>query len=381
MTYTTLNTERVFDPADNRDAAADGPSSPAPFRLFTEGDCLYDDMLTAIAGAQHHVLLESYIFADDEIGRRFLERLAERAAAGITVRLHIDAAGSLFWRSHALARRLKGSGVQLRWFHRWDWRHPWRYNRRNHRKLLVVDGLVAYVGGFNIHRENSRRLYGEQRWRDTHVRLHGRFSVAASELFGRFWSGHKRPAITAYAEDHDALLSNFTRGARRYLNGRFARLLTHARQRIYLSTPYFVPDRGTQRRIIAAARRGVDVRVLVPRKNDVRLAQWAARAAYDDLLANGVRIYEYLPRLLHAKCTVVDGRQATLGTSNFDYRSVFINYELNLFTSEAALCAELESVFLRDLADSEEIRHEHWRRRPFGGKLLELIGWLARRWL
>jgi cardiolipin synthase len=351
------------------------------FELFTDGDTLYKAMLASIASARDHVLLESYIFADDEIGRRFAAALAAAASRGAVVRVHLDAAGSLFWRSHRLAKRLRRAGVQLRWFHRWDWRHPWRYNRRNHRKLLVIDAYCAYVGGFNIHRENSRRLYGEQCWRDTHVRLVGPLAREAMQLFGEFWMGRKRHPATHRLGDGDLLLSNYTHGARRLLNGTFGNMLSHARHTIFITTPYFVPQLRIQRQVADAAARGVDVRLLVPFKSDVRLAQWAARAAYATLLASGVRIYEYQPRLLHAKTIIVDAGHATVGTANIDYRSFFLNYELNLFTRNPHLCHELEKVFLADLAHSEEIHGEQWSKRSWTDKLLELVGWMARRWL
>jgi len=351
------------------------------FELFTEGDLLYEAMLASISTAQHHVLLESYIFADDEIGRRFAAVLIDRARTGVIVRVHLDAAGSLFWASHRLISKLRRHGVKVRWFHRWSWHQPWRYNRRNHRKLLVVDGSCAYVGGFNIHRENSRAVFGEARWRDTHIGISGALAAQAMELFGRFWIGRKRPQELHAAESGSILLSNFSRGGRRYMNGSFADMVSHARQSIYLTTPYFVPNRRTQRLLCEAAHRGVDVRLLVPRKNDIRLAQWAAHAAYETLLENGVRIFEYLPRLLHSKTTVVDAKHATVGTSNIDYRSFFLNYELNLFTQESWLCEQLRTVFLEDLQQSEEVLVEQWRSRFWGRKALELVGWLARRLL
>jgi len=269
----------------------------------------------------------------------------------------------------------------VRWFHRWSWRQPWRYNRRNHRKLLVVDGTRAYLGGFNIHRENSRSIYGEQRWRDTHIGISGPLASEALALFGKFWIGRKRQQLPERTGSGSMLLSNFTVGARRYLNGTFAQMLSHARQSIHVTTPYFVPNRRTQRLLCEAARRNVDVRVLVPRKSDVPLAQWAAHAAYDLLLDNGVRIFEYLPRLLHAKTIVVDGNYATTGTANMDYRSFLLNYELNLFTHDRHLCTELQQQFLQDLSEAEEIQAENWKRRFWGGKALEFFGWLARRWL
>jgi len=351
------------------------------FELFTEGDLLYEAMLASISTARRQVLLESYIFADDEIGRRFAAALIERAHAGVMVRVHLDAAGSLFWASHRLVSQLRRKGVAVRWFHRWSWRHPWRYNRRNHRKLLVVDSHYAYVGGFNIHRENSRAVYGDARWRDTHVGFRGTLAAQAMELSARFWIGKRRPPIVHTPASGSLLLSNYSRGGRRYLNGSFADMVSHARQSIYLTTPYFVPDRRTQRLLCGAVQRGVDVRVLVPRKNDIPLAQWAAHAAYETLLENGVRIFEYLPRLLHSKTTVVDGEYASVGTSNIDYRSFFLNYELNLFTHNASLCGRLRAVFIKDLQQAEEILVEQWRTRFWGRKALELVGWVARRLL
>jgi len=353
---------------------------PDSFELFIEGDILYDAMLESIALAQERIQLESYIFADDEIGWQFAEALAARAKAGVGVQVHLDAAGSLFPGSRRLERYLRGEGVDLRRFHRWDWRHPQRYNRRNHRKLLVVDERDAYLGGFNIHRHNSRRLYGEQRWRDTHVRLRGELVSQARRHFESFWNGIRR-WTPPRPLPRDVLLPNYSRRGRRLLRRTLAQLISDARRSVYLTTPYFVPDRRTQRLLMAAARRGVDVRILVPRKNDVRLAHWAARAAYETLLVNGVRIFEYLPRVLHAKTAVADGAHATVGTANFDYRSFFLNYELNLFTRDTLLCSRLQEQFLADLREAEEIRVEKWRRRFWGGKVLELVGWAARRWL
>lgn len=350
------------------------------FELFTEGDELYQSMLTSIASAEQSVDLESYIFADDEIGRRFADALVDRASSGVQVRVHLDAAGSLFWVSRRLKAYLCKQGVDLRWFHRWNWRQPWRYNRRDHRKLLVVDQRRAYLGGFNIHRENSRALYGEQRWRDTHVAMQGTLAEQAGELFDAFWGGQRRWLPNGALSD-SILVHNHTRTCRHRLRCIYSDAFTAARHRIYLTTPYFVPDRHTQQGLKAAARRGVDVRLLVPGKSDVRLTQWAARAAYADLLDAGVRIYEYQPRMLHAKTVVVDGNWAMLGTANLDYRSLFVNYELNLVTRDPDLSSELEQRFVEDLEDSLRIQAAHWRKRGWPARLSETVGWLGRRWL
>ncbi len=350
------------------------------FELFTEGDDLYRAMLADIVSAQASVDLESYIFADDEVGRQFAEALGERARAGIRVRVHLDAAGSLFWVSRRLKSYLRHQGVELRWFHRWSWRRPWRYNRRDHRKLLVIDRHQAYLGGFNIHRENSYALFGEGRWRDTHVAMQATLAEQAGQMFDAFWRGHRR-WLPEHTMSDSILIHNHTRSCRHRLRCIYADAFTSVRHRIYLTTPYFVPDHHTQLGLKAAARRGVDVRLLVPGKSDVRITQWAARAAYADLLGAGVRIYEYQPRVLHAKTVVADGEWVMLGTANLDYRSLFVNYELNMVTRDPDLAEKLEQQFLEDLEESERIQPAPWDRRGWLARLSEAVGWLGRRWL
>jgi cardiolipin synthase len=351
-----------------------------PLRLFIEGDELYTAMLKVIGRARHSIKLESYIFADDEIGRKFAAALGERARAGRQVLVHIDAAGSFFWGSQRLTKALIEDGVRVRWFHRWNWRHPSRYNRRNHRKQLVVDGRIGFLGGFNIHRENSRAVYGERRWRDTHVEVRGQLARNLQTLFDAFWRGRRLLSPVLHASD-GALTTNHAHRGRRRLRELYAMHIANARQHVWLSTPYFVPDRRTQRALMAAAHRGVDVRVLVPHKNDVRMVQWAAHAAYAGLLHAGVKIYMYLPRMLHAKTLTVDGHWGSVGTANIDYRSFFLNYELILTASERSFVAELEAQFLDDLAQSEPVQPKRWARRAMLGRVLEFIGWLGRRWL
>ena len=369
---------REYPPPDAAHASDDD-------RLFIEGDALYTSMLAAIGAARGRVWMESYIFAEDEIGLEFAEALIERAQAGVDVRLHVDAAGSLFLASRKFMRSMRRRGVQVRWFHRWDWRHPWRYNRRNHRKLLVVDAERAYLGGFNVHRENSLQIYGEERWRDSHICVRSPELVArAQTLFEDFWAGRRQRRERRPSAPHTTapeLVTNAVRGGSRRLRALYQALFHLARERLYVTTPYFVPDRRTQRALVAAARRGVDVRLLVPAKSDVALARWAARAAYAPLLEGGVKIYEYLPRVLHAKTVVIDGYWSLIGTANVDYRSFFLNYELVLFSPRLDLCRNLESQFHADLHEAVAISARLWPERAWLGRLAELIGWFARRLL
>lgn len=354
-------------------------AEPIDAKVFTEGDRIYLAMQTSIRNARRMVRMESYIFADDEIGREFAAALCERAQAGVAVRVHLDAAGALGTGGHAIASTLQARGVTVKWFHHWSWRRPLRYNRRNHRKLLVIDEQVVYVGGFNIHRQSSRRFYGEARWRDTHAAVGGAIVAEATRLFDAFWRGERH--WTPMPADGPILISSHTGTCRRRIRCLYSDAIAAARRQIYLTTPYFVPDLLMQQRLMNAARRGVDVRVLVPSRSDVPLTRWAARAIYAALIEAGVKVHEYLPRMLHAKTVSIDGNWVALGTANFDYRSFFVNYELVLAVRAPGFCAEVEQQFHADLGMSLPITSGAWARRQWWHRLLEFVGWLVRRWL
>lgn len=372
--------ERVTDTVprpEDRKLAADS----AVTAIYTEGDELYDAMLDDIATARWRVWLESYIFADDEIGQRFAEELVVAAQRGRDVRVLIDAVGSRYVITKALVRRLTIGGVKFRWFHPWNWRRPTTYLRRDHRKLLVTDNKGAYLGGFNVHRQSSRRIWGERRWRDTHIRVEGLLAQDAAHTFELMWEPRRGLHDGDGASFGTFLISTHGRLARRELRSLLKQAFDGARDRILLTTPYFVPDRIIQRGLRRAAARGVAVHVLVPAMNDVLMVQWAARAVYGNLLSAGIHIHEYLPRVLHAKTTVVDGHWATVGTANMDYWSLLSNYELNLLSEDTGLIARLERDFHRDLEQSRHIETKTWNARGLGDRVVELIGWLARHWL
>lgn len=346
--------------------------------LYTEGDALYADMLTDIAGSKIAIRMESYLFANDAVGRRFVDALAERAANGVRVRLHVDQVGSFGAIDEDAERTLLAAGVRFRRWHRWRWRRFWRTQRRNHRKLLVVDAQVAYLGGFNIHADSSRAAVGDAAWRDAHVRLTGPVVDEAARLFDAY-SAHRHYRAT----EHDGILLVPNRGIRgrwllhRLLTRRFAA----ARDRIEVTTPYFVPDWPTRRALVHAARRGVSVSVMLPARSDVPIAAWAARAVYASLLRAGIGILEYQPRMLHAKTIVIDDDWATLGTANVDHRSFFINDEINAVFRDCDVVAALAARFAADSADCVPVEAAHWQLRSWWAWLGESIAWLARRWL
>ncbi len=347
--------------------------------VYGEGDVLYAAMLEAIGRATAVIRLESYIFAGDEIGWRFADALVEKARKGLTVRVHVDAAGALFEGTAKLLRYLTQAGVETRWFNRWRWREPLRYNRRNHRKLLVVDDHCIYIGGFNLHRESSFALFGPTRWRDVHVCLTGPVSVQAAALFDDGWNHRIRRALPPW-EGNYRLVPNATRACRRTLYCSYLDALADAKHHIYLTTPYFVPNRKFRCALAAASRRHVDVRVLLPAHSDHRLVHWTGHALARPLARAGVRFFEYLPRMLHTKVIVVDSRWATVGSANTDYRSFFVNRELNLVSRSATLCERLERLFHEDVAQARPIELTIRRRERIRG-LVASFGRRVRRWL
>lgn len=351
------------------------------YTLFVEGDALFDAMVGAIGGALHRIELESFIYAADEVGWRIAAALADRAAHGVQVRVLVDAAGSMFTFSNKIERFLQRHGVIVRRFHRWSWSRPLRFNRRNHRKLLSVDERVTFIGGFNLHRQSSHRAFGVRRWRDTHVLVEGALARHAAALFDAMWAGDPGAPVPPAQGSGDIVVPNHSRICRHQIHCLYHRLFRSARSSLFVTTPYFVPDHRTQNELAFAARRGVDVRLLLPGKSDVPIARWAARAAYRKLLQAGIRLFEYQPRVLHAKTAVIDGAVATIGTANLDYRSLFVNHELNLFSANRGLSEAMVEQFHLDLREAVELTETSWSRRPWSGMIAESVGWLARRWL
>lgn len=349
--------------------------------LFTEGDVLYESMLGSIANAMEDILLESYIFGDDEVGWEFAGALADKAGAGVKVMLHLDAAGALLRGGRKFEKYLRERRIHVKWFNRWSWLDPLRYNRRQHRKLLVVDKSDAYIGGFNIHRQSSHSIVGRERWRDAHVRFGNTLARQAAEMFYAFWEGRVHWEMPVNGGATSVLVPNNSDGCRYLLNCFIISMLSSAQHYIYLTTPYFVPDNRTMKALTDSSGRGVDVRILVPAKSNIPLAHWAGRRLYSTLLKAGIRIYEYQPGLMHAKTIVVDGSWGTVGSSNFDYRSFFLNYELNMITRDRVLCRKLRNQFLEDLASADEVSDGRWSERGWTSHVCESAGWLLRRWL
>lgn len=356
--------------------------SGSKIKLFHDGDEVYAEMLSAIASATSRIWMESYIFAYDDIGKEFIQALGAQAKKGVDVCVHLDAAGNLFHGGKQVGRDLQEVGVRIKFFHRWSLRKPLRYNRRNHRKLLIIDEKKVYFGGFNIQRENSTALMGTESWRDSHVRITEQAMVAqAAELFAFFWGSATQKVESWGPLDSGRLISNHSRRLRRQLRITLARTLRKTQHSLDLATPYLVPDQGLLKILLNLARRGVRVRLLLPSHGDHRFVQWAAKASYGKLLRAGVMIYEYQPKMLHCKIILVDGKTSLIGTANMDYRSMLDNYELLLLTHESLVCKELAENFAQDLLDSIQVTLTGWSRRDWLNRVLEQVGWWFRRLL
>ena len=355
--------------------------------LQINGDQAFPAMLEAIAAAQSSIHFETYIFRDGEIGREFVEALAERARAGVRVRLLVDAIGSANFgtRNEAL---LRVAGVNLVFFRPVRLFSLRTVHLRTHRKVLIVDGRIAFTGGICIDDAWLGNAEVPERWRETQVRVEGPVVRQMQAAFARAWleatgelllSSALYPTLS-HAGTMSCQLMDSTPGvATNPARLSFLVAVESARESLDVTNPYFVPDRASREALVAAARRGVRVRLLLSGRNtDARPVRYAGRIYYHDLLEAGVEIYEYQPARLHAKTTIVDGTWATVGSTNINRRSFSWNYESNLNIFDRSFAAQLGAVFETDLAAARRMTLEAWKQRPFSQKAKERFWGLFR---
>jgi cardiolipin synthase A/B len=374
--------------------------------ILVDGAEAYPAMLAAILGARREVLLESYIFEGDSTGKRFHQALRDRALSGVSVRLVVDGAGS--WTLSEDDRdALLDAGVHVATFHPvGPWRRRWGWSVRDHRKLLVVDEAVAFTGGINIGDEYAPREWGGKGWHDIHVRVHGPAVKDLRRYFFDSWryaspdGTPRRPAslkIASDAGEPPGALATAERGPseggrvqalaigrfrdRRLIERHLQRAVSLSQTRVFIHSAYFIPNRRWRKTLRRAATRGVDVRVMVPHHSDVPGIVHASRYTYASLLRGRVRIFEYLPTMLHAKTLVVDGAWCSVGSYNLDQRSLQYNWELALSIVDDDAAFTLEERFARDLSLCCEIDPVEWRRRPWWARLKERIFYYFRLWL
>ncbi|MBI2889475.1 MAG: cardiolipin synthase ClsB [Nitrospirae bacterium] len=360
-------------------------------QLLRNGSEAFPAMLRAIEDARRTIALEAYMFRSDRTGTRFADALATKAGQGLVVVLIYDAVGSR-GADPALFDRLRHSGVRILEYHPIaPWRRGWGWWRRDHRKLLVVDGRVGFTGGINICDDHLDAAEGGGGWRDTHLRVEGPAVHDLQKLFLSTWRDERGPQLDerSFLPALDPSAGRARAGAlgsRRYRSRRairwaYVHAIKHARGSIAISNAYFVPDRGILRALINAAWRGVAVRILLTGASDVPTVRYAGRARYSRLLSTGIRLFEWQGSILHAKTAVIDGMWSSVGSYNMDHRSVFHNLELNVTVLDRDFGADVERMFEADLENSREITAKEWKKRPPHIKALESVLYAFRHWL
>jgi cardiolipin synthase len=335
--------------------------------------------------------METYIYQSDKAGRRFGAALMERARAGVTVRLLIDAVGSVDM-EQAYVEELKAAGVRLATFRPFSWKAGLGFNRRDHRKILVVDGRVGFTGGLNIGDEYAAVEDGGGGWHDMHARVEGPVVAEMARLFRRTWlaaGGDRYPQIEEPAAESVATEStafaiavgNEEMRRRATIRRFYLHAMRRARESIQIMNAYFIPDRGIRRVMANAVKRGVKVSVIVPEKNDLKSVQFAGHHVFAKLLRAGVRIFEWPERMLHAKTAVVDTVWATIGSYNLDARSLFHNLEVVLCIVDRGFAAGVAAQLEHDAGQSKEILLERWNERPWWRKVAEWFFYQFRHWL
>lgn len=342
-------------------------------QIYTEGGRLVDDMLAAIAAARETIYLETYIWKDDVLGVAFKEALARKAAEGVAVYVIYDSFANL-----VVPRSFFHFPERIHVLRYKAWRRPWhaldfrRYGR-DHRKILVVDGEVGFIGGYNI-----GELY-RTRWRDTHLRLVGPEVDDLVHAFVDFWNFHRFPHLPSISMPQrvwSAELRAYRNDPVRLIfpiRSIYIEAMEQAQRHIYISQAYFIPDEAILRALIRAAHRGVDVRVLIPWESNHVIADWLARHHFDRCLREGVRLFGYQGAMIHAKTATIDGVWSTIGTANIDRLSLVGNYEINIEIFNEAVARAMEAVFACDLGNAHEIQHEQWSRRPWLARAGELV--------
>lgn len=344
------------------------------------GAATYAAIGEAIDAAQHHVHVEYYLIRPDRAGRWLFDKLEAAAKRGVQVRLVCDGWGCFALPSSWL-KQARRSGVQINYFFPVSSMIRQPISLRNHRKIVVVDGVTSFTGGINIGDEYLGHLESVGAWRDTHVRIYGPASSALQSVFLRDWFFSSKEVVKDEAffppvpeSMGEALISVLTSGPdtdSEAIHRVFFGAIATARKSVYICTPYFVPDRALVVALQMAALQGVDVRIILPSISNHWVTLYAGRCFYDDLIEAGVHIHEFCPGMIHAKTMVVDGVLSLVGSANMDLRSFRLNFEVHALIGDVHTAQALEKSFAYDLKQTTEITLEQWRKRNMGTRVLE----------
>jgi cardiolipin synthase len=367
--------------------------------LLFDGPQTMNAMMSAISTAKNHINLETYIFDQDELGLKFADLLIAKQRAGVQVNILYDSVGTIGTPAEFF-QRMRDAGIKLTEynpvspFKRFG---RWRLNNRDHRKILVVDGKIGFTGGVNIARDYARsslfrsrgRANRELGWRDTHIQLEGPAVASLQWLFLDNWSKQNTndlldrdyfPPLKAAGDRLVRVIATYPEGDFEIFKA-YALAMQQARKSIHITVAYFAPDAQVIELLTAAARRGVDVKLVFPAISDAGLVFHAGRSFYDDLLDAGVKIYEFQESVLHAKTAVIDGAWSTVGSANLDVRSFLHNNEVNVVVIGEDFAGAMENAFAEDLRNSVEVTKEKWAQRSVMEKIKESMARMFEYWL
>jgi cardiolipin synthase len=370
--------------------------------LLQDGPATYRAMFAAIRKAKDHINLETYIFEDDDIGRRFADLLLERQAAGVQVNLIYDSVGCL-QTPREFFERLKAGGIQVLEFNPVNPlagnKKEWLLNNRDHRKLLVIDGRIAFIGGINISESYSsgpsaRSVRKKETlpvgWRDTHLQIEGPVVAEFQKLFMETWIKQKGqplarrnyfPPLDKRGDEIVRAIGSASAEPHSLIYLTLLSAIGNAEQRIYLTNAYFVPDPQLLKSLTDAAQRGVDVKLVLPSHTDSWTVFHAGRSHYTRLLRTGVRIYERRGAVMHSKTASIDGVWSTVGSTNLDWRSFLHNDEINATILGRDFTRQMDAMFAADLAESDTVDLERWKHRSLMLRLKEWLARIAEYWL
>ncbi len=373
--------------------------------LLQDGPNTYRAMFESITTAVDHINIETYILDDDEVGQRFAQALIAKQAQGVQVNLLRDSAGT-FNTPAAFFDKMSAAGIQVHEFNPINpltARAHWQWNRRNHRKLLIVDGYTAFLGGINISSVYSGGSFisgsrgapkhadgNDPAWRDTDLRLQGPVVADLQKLFLADWAMQKGPPLAPreYFPPPRSMGQQVVRAIGSSPEESFSQIyatllsaIGSAESSVRITNAYFVPDPQLLTALEAAALRGVDVSLILPSQTDSWLVFHAGRRSYDQLLLAGVRIFERRGVILHSKTALIDGVWATVGSTNLDWRSFLHNHELDAVVLGAGFGRQVQAMFDKDLASSDEVTLAQWRRRPLDVRIKEVFAQAWEYWL
>lgn len=345
---------------------------PETYKLYDDNIKLYSSMIKDIETAKKSILLETYRFNADMIGSKFRDAITKAAKKGVKVKLLIDAWGSSS--NDFFFRKLILYGGEVRFFRRFKFKLKWfDYNhRRDHRKILIIDGKIAYIGSTNIADESIT-------WRETNLRITGRLAKKLIKAFNDNYEIHSalifdpKKHIYPIRQGNFEIIRDVPSFIHQNVRDEEVLLFKKAKKEIIIETPYFIPDRQIRKSLKRAAKRGIKVKIILPARSDVRIMDLLRDQFLGKLHRRGVRIYYYQPTISHAKAVIVDNKYFLLGSSNLDFRSFIHQYEIMLLGSEKKIINQLKKHFQESLNDSEPFSYRKWKRRPLLQKIFETI--------